>query len=74
MPNYFEEKYDNINEDIIVCDNGSIIEGLIKAGRFTYDEENMCLNRVSNINKLVSKREIKEDNNNRDTKFMTLSK
>ena len=39
LPNYYEDKYDEFNEDIIVGDTGSVIERLIKAGRFTYDEE-----------------------------------
>ena len=74
LPNYFEDKYDDSNEDIIVGDNGSVIERLIKAGRFTYDEENMCLNRVTtNINKTITKKEIKKDNNDGDSKFKTLS-
>ena len=73
LPNYLEDKYDDNNEDIIVGDNGSVIERLIKSGRFTYDEENMCLNRVSNINKPFSQKEVKENNNDGDSKFMTLS-
>ena len=59
MPNYYEDKYDDNNENIIVGDSGSVIERLIKAGRFTYDEENMCLNRVTTTNKPTSKRENK---------------
>ena len=73
LPNYFEDKYDDSNENIIIGDNGSVIERLIKAGRFTYDEENMCLNKVSNANKLITKKEINGDNNDGDSKFMTLS-
>ena len=56
LPNYYEDKYDDNNEDVVVGDNGSVIERLIKSGRFTYDEENMCLNRVTNINKPVTKK------------------
>ena len=74
LPNYYEDKYDDNNDDIIVGDNGSVIERLIKAGRFTYDEENMCINRVAtNINKSINKKEIKKDNNDGDSKFKTLS-
>ena len=74
LPNYYEDKYDDNNEDIIVGDNGSVIERLIKAGKFTYDEENMCLNRVTNTHKKSVKKEVKKENNNDgDSKFKTLS-
>ena len=74
LPNYYEDKYDDNNEDIIVGDNGSVIERLIKAGKFTYDEENMCLNRVTNTHKKSIKKEVKKENNNDgDSKFKTLS-
>lgn len=73
LPNYYEDKYDEFNEDIIVGDTGSVIERLIKAGRFTYDEENMCLNKVSNTTKLRAKKETKKDNNDGDSKFKTVS-
>ena len=72
LPNYYEDKYDDNNEDIIVGDNGSVIERLIKAGRFTYDEENMCLNKVTAINRAVTKKENKKENDD-DSKFKTLS-
>ena len=71
LPNYFEDKYDDNNENIIVGDSGSVIERLIKAGRFTYDEENMCLNRVTIMNR-PNKNENKK-NNDGDSKFKTLS-
>lgn len=71
LPNYFEDKYDENNDDIIVGDTGSVIERLIKAGRFTYDEENMCLNKVTNSNK-PTKKENKKDNDG-DSKFKTIS-
>ena len=71
LPNYFEDKYDENNDDIIVGDTGSVIERLIKAGRFTYDEENMCLNKVTNSNK-PSKKENKKDNDG-DSKFKTIT-
>ena len=73
LPNYYEDKYDDNNENIIVGDSGSVIERLIKAGRFTYDEENMCLNRVTNINKSTSKKENKIENIDGDSKFKTIS-
>ena len=74
LPNYYEDKYDDNNEDIIVGDNGSVIERLIKAGKLTYDEENMCLNRVTNTHKKSIKKEVKKENNNDgDSKFKTLS-
>ena len=71
LPNYFEDKYEDNIDNIIVGDNGSVIERLIKAGRFTYDEENMCLNRVTNTNKPI-KKEIKKENEG-ESKFKTLT-
>ena len=73
LPNYYEDKYDDNNENIIVGDSGSVIERLIKAGRFTYDEENMCLNRITTNNKPTSKRENKIENADGDSKFKTIS-
>ena len=70
LPNYFEDKYDDNNENIIVGDSGSVIERLIKAGRFTYDEENMCLNRVTIMNR--PNKNDKKDNDG-DSKYKTLS-
>ena len=70
LPNYFEDKYDDDNEDLVIGDNGSVVERLIKLGRFTYDEENMCLNRVTNSNK-PNNRKINSDGG--DCKFKTLS-
>ena len=72
LPNYYEDKYDDNNEDVVVGDNGSVIERLIKSGRFTYDEENMCLNRVTNINKPVTKKKTKNDIEE-ESKFKTIS-
>ena len=72
LPNYYEDKYDDSNENIVTGDNGSVIERLIKAGRFTYDEENMCLNRVTNTNKPITKKEYKK-NNDGESKFKTLT-
>ena len=71
LPNYYEDKYDDNNENIVTGDNGSVIERLIKAGRFTYDEENMCLNRVTNTNSNITKKD--KMNNVGDSKFKTLS-
>ena len=70
IQNWPENKYDNNNENIIIGDSGSVIERLIKAGKFTYDEENMCLNRVTNY----KQSNLKENNNNDgDSKFKTIS-
>ena len=71
LPHYFEDKYDDNDDNMIVGDNGSVIERLIKSGRFTYDEENMCLNRVSNANRPI-KKESKKDIDG-DSKFKTLT-
>ena len=70
LPNYYEDKYDDNNEDMIVGDTGSVIERLIKSGKFTYDEENMCLSKVTNANKPNAK---KRNNDNGDSKFKTIS-
>ena len=66
VPDWPEYKYDDNNEKMIIGDTGSVIERLIKAGKFTYDEENMCLSRVASKN--ISK--IKK---NDDDKFKTIS-
>ena len=65
--NWPENKYDENNENVIVGDSGSVIERLTKIGKFTYDEENMCVNKV-----------VKTKNNNiydidGDFKFKTIS-
>ena len=70
LPNYYEDKYDENPEDVVRGDNGSVIERLIKSGRFIYDEENMCLNRVSNPNKVNLK---KGKSTEGDSKFKTIS-
>ena len=73
LPNYDEDKYNNENENIVVGDSGSVIERLIKRGKFTYDEENMCINKVSNINtRKENKKEIINDDDG-DSKFKTIS-
>ena len=71
LPHYFEDKYDDNDDSMIVGDNGSVIERLIKSGRFTYDEENMCLNRVSSASKPIKKESKKEIDG--DSKFKTLT-
>ena len=71
LPNYFEDKYDDNPDDVVRGDNGSVIERLIKSGRFVYDEENMCLNRVSNPNKVNLKKG--KNLNESDSKYKTIS-
>ena len=71
LPNYYEDKYDDNLEDVVRGDNGSVIERLIKSGRFVYDEENMCLNRVSNPNKVNLKKG--KTLTEGDSKFKTIS-
>ena len=71
LPNYYEDKYDENPDDIVRGDNGSVIERLIKSGRFTYDEENMCLNRVTNPNKVNLKKG--KTFTEGDSKFKTIS-
>ena len=75
LPNYYEDKYDDNNEDMVVGDTGSVIERLIKAGKFTYDEEKMCLNRVSSLNKNFTRKENKKENDDDDgdSKYKTVS-
>ena len=71
IPNWPENKYDENNENVVVGDSGSVIERLIKAGKFTYDEENMC------VNKVVKTKDLNSRNNNDDidgdSKFKTIS-
>jgi hypothetical protein len=55
---------------MIVGDTGSVIERLIKSGKFTYDEDNMCLSKVTNTNKLKAKNKSNDDG---DSKFKTIS-
>ena len=58
--NWSENKYDENNENVVGDDSGSVIERLIKAGKFTYDEENMC------VNKVVKTKNLNSRNNNDD--------
>ena len=71
LPNWNENEYENNNENMIIGDNGSIMERLIKAGKFTYDEENMCLNRVTYISNKPSKK--KENLDDYDSKYKTIT-
>ena len=66
IPDWPENKYDDNNENIIKGDSGSVIERLIKSGRFVFDEENMCVNRA----KPVLKNQISNDP---ESKFKTIS-
>ena len=68
IPNYPENKYEENNENTVIGDSGSVLERLIKSGRFTYDEENMCLNKVNKLRN--RKNEINLDD---DSKFKTIS-
>ena len=70
LPNYYEDKYNDNNENMILGDTGSVIERLIKSGKFTYDEENMCLSKVTNTNKPNVK---KRNNDDGECKFRTIS-
>ena len=58
--NWSENKYDENNENVVGDDSGSVIERLIKAGKFTYDEENM------RVNKVVKTKNLNSRNNNDD--------
>ena len=71
VPNWPENKYDDNNEKIIVGESGSIMERLIKKGRFAYDEENMCLNRV--ISNKISNLKDSYNDNDGDSRFKTIS-
>ena len=76
LPNWKENEYEKNNENVIIGDSGSVMERLIKAGKFYYDEENMCINKVINTYNTKVK-EIKRDNNvnntDEDSKFKTIS-
>ena len=71
IPNWPENKYDENNENVVVGDSGSVIERLIKAGKFTYDEENMCVNKVVKTKNLNSRNN--NDDIDGDSKFKTIS-
>ena len=57
---------------MIIGDSGSVMERLIKAGKFVYDEENMCLNKVTSINTKINKKKENTENEG-DSKFKTIS-
>ena len=69
IPNYPENKYEENNDNVIIGHSGSVLERLIKSGRFTYDEENMCLNKVVNNGQKYSK----DNSNVDDSRFKTVS-
>ena len=73
LPNYYEDKYDDNNENIIIGDSGTVLERLIKAGKFSFDEENMRVNKVSNANKLKGQTEIRKESNPMENKYKTLT-
>ena len=72
LPNWPENRYENDNENMIKGDSGSVMERLIKAGKFVYDEEKMCLNKVTNINNRVFKNKNNSENEV-DYKYKTIS-
>ena len=72
LPNWSENEYENNNVDMIIGDSGSVMERLIKAGKFVYDEDNMRLSKVSNNNKKVSKNKENTENDG-DNKYKTIS-
>ena len=72
LPQWPENEYDNDNENMIIGDNGSVMERLIKAGKFVYDEENMCLNRVTTIGTKVLKNKENKENDD-DSKYKTIT-
>ena len=71
LPNWNENDYENNNENMIIGDSGSVMERLIKAGKFTFDEENMCLNKVTYMSNKPSKK--KENVDDGDSKYKTIS-
>ena len=71
LPNWNENDYENNNENMIIGDSGSVMERLIKAGKFTFDEENMCLNKVTYMSNKPSKK--KENVEDGDSKYKTIS-
>ena len=68
VPNYPENKYEENNENTVIGESGSVLERLIKSGKFTYDEESMSLNKV---NQLRNKK--KDINFDDDSRFKTIS-
>ena len=72
LPHWEENVYENDNENMIIGDSGSVIERLIKAGKFTYDEETMSLNKVNHYNNKITKKKENAENDE-DSKFKTIS-
>jgi 5'-AMP-activated protein kinase catalytic alpha subunit len=68
VPNYPENKYEENNENTVIGESGSVLERLIKSGRFTYDEESMSLNKVNQLRN--KKKDIDFDD---DSRFKTIS-
>ena len=71
LPNWPENEYETDAENMIIGDSGSVMERLIKAGKFVFDEENMCVNKVTNNNKIHKKKDNIE--NEGDNKYKTIS-
>ena len=71
IPYWPENIYETNPENMIIGDNGSIMERLIKAGKFVYDEEKMFLNKVTYNNKMINREENLE--NNDDYKYKTIT-
>ena len=72
LPSWAENEYETDNENMIIGDNGSVMERLIKAGKFIYDEEKMCVSKVTNIYTKISKRKGTLDNDG-ENKYKTIS-
>ena len=71
LPHWSENEYEKNNENIIIGDSGSVMERLIKAGKFEYDEEKMCLNKVNIYNNNTKVKD--NSNDDEDFKFKTIS-
>ena len=71
LPHWSENEYEKNNENIIIGDSGSVMERLIKAGKFEYDEEKMCLNKVNIYNNNIKVKD--NSNDDEDFKFKTIS-
>ena len=71
LPHWSENEYEKNNENIIIGDSGSVMERLIKAGKFEYDEEKMCLNKVNIYNNNIKVKD--NSNDDEDLKFKTIS-
>ncbi len=67
IPNWPENKYEENTDNFIRGDSGSVIERLIKAGKFEFDEENMCVSKVKSKNLNI------KDSKDDGEKFKTIS-